>query len=290
MRGRLAPDAMFPAGLPGYVTRSLALPGGERVRVLELGPPTGAPVVFVSGWGCSMWDFNRTLAPVANAGHHVIAVDPRGHGLSDMPGDPSLYATNAMVRHLREIVDALGLARASFVGHSMGGALVAEFALAHPERVRALVPISAVGFGDTPVAELGRRCSPAWTIPLARFGLRRSAVAAGLRMLYMARSHADPRNIDEYWAPSQFGSFVPAMRALLHRFRWTRFTDAEIARLSMPCLVIRGGRDPVVRPSRPPVPIPPAGRELTIAEAGHLPHDEAAERVNAAIIAFLTGG
>ena len=38
VRGRLAPDAMFPAGLPGYRVRMQPLASGERVRVVEAGP------------------------------------------------------------------------------------------------------------------------------------------------------------------------------------------------------------------------------------------------------------
>ena len=279
---------MFPAGMPGYEVRSLEVASGERIRVVEAGPASGRPVLFIPGWGCSIWDFNRTLAPVAEAGFRAIAIDLRGHGLSDIPGDDSLYRTDALVRHLGDVFDALELSHAAIIGHSMGGALAVHFALARPDTVRSLVLISPVGFGDTHVAMLGRTCTPPWVTPLARLTFRRWTVAAGLRLLYRTPGHADARNVDEYWAPSQFQGFVPAMRAVLHGFRWTRFTDAEIARLGTPCLLVRGGRDPVVRPSRPPVPVPPAGRELRIAEAGHLPHDEAAGRVNPAIIAFLS--
>src|SRR5687768_15556208 len=229
---------MFPAGLDGYRVRMLPLPSNERVRVVEAGPESGPPVVFICGWGCSVWDFNRTLAPVAQAGHRAIAIDPRGHGLSEMPGDASLYTTDAMVQQLTDALDALGLRQVSLVGHSMGGALAAHLALRDPDRVRSLVLISAVGFGDTPIAAFGRMCLPEWAIPLARAAFRRSVVAAGLHLLYESGRHADSRNIDEYWAPSQFHGFVPAMRALLHGFRWSRFTSDEVARIAVPCLVI----------------------------------------------------
>lgn len=289
VRGRLAPGAMFPAGLPGYRSRMLPLATGERVRVVEAGPESGRPVLLVCGWGCSVWDFNRTIAPLAHAGFRAIAIDPRGHGLSDMPMDASLYATEAMVAHLLETLDALDLAQCSIIGHSMGGALAVHTALRSPSRVRSLVLIGAVGFGDVPIAGFGRACSPPWMVPVARRAFRRWVVLAGLRLLYETPGHADERNVDEYWAPSQFAGFVPAMRELLHRFRWSRFTDEEIARIDMPCLIVRGARDGVVRPGARPLPIPPAGRELVVAASGHLPHDEVADRVNAGIIDFLEG-
>ena len=287
VRGRLAPEAMFPGDLPGYRSRFVALASGERVRVVELGPPDGPSVVFIGGWACSVWDFNRTLAPVAAAGFRVIAVDPRGHGLSDMPRGDALYTTDALVHHLSATLDALGVRVATLVGHSMGGALVVHLALREPWRARALVTIGAVGLGVTRAAELGRALSPRWTTPAVRASLRRWVVATGLRMVYGPTASVDARNVDEYWAPSQFPGFVPAMRAVLHGFRWSRFTAEELARVSVPALVIRGGFDRVVQAPRTPLDLPAGFRELFIPEAGHLPHDEAPERVNAEMISFL---
>jgi lipase len=64
--------------------------------------------------------------------YHVVAPDLRGHGRSgDEP--PWTFATH--VADLVETVDALGLERPHWVGHSFGGRLVLELAAAHPERV-----------------------------------------------------------------------------------------------------------------------------------------------------------
>jgi len=278
---------MFPAGLVGYRTRSEVLSSGERIRVVEIGPVDGKPVVFIPGLGCSIWDFNRTLAPVAEAGFRAIAIDVRGHGLSDKPDDDELYSTDALVRHLIDIFDTLGITQAAIVGHSMGGALAAHLALRAPDRVRALVLISPVGFGIARVADIGRALLPRWMGPVAQAGLRRAVVEAGLRLVYSSRVHVTERNVDEYWAPSQFSRFVPAMRCLLHHFRWTVFANAELERMRSPCLIIRGGCDRVVRAPRAPFTLPSMFREVIVADAGHLPHDEAPDRVNAEIIAFL---
>src|SRR5688572_12467988 len=123
VRGRLAPEAMFPAGLPGYAARIETLRTGERVRIIESGSPTGEPVVFLPGWGCPVWDFQRLVPAVAAAGFRAIAVDLRGHGLSDMPTEPARYTTEAMVAHAIDILDAIDVPRAALIGHSMGGAL-----------------------------------------------------------------------------------------------------------------------------------------------------------------------
>jgi pimeloyl-ACP methyl ester carboxylesterase len=263
------------------------LRSGDRIRVVEVGPAGGPPVLFLGGWGCSVWDFHRTLAPIGQAGFRAIAIDVRGHGLSDKPEDDALYTTDALVLHLNEAIDALDLTRPSIVGHSMGGALAVHLALRERRRVHALVLLSAVGFGTARAADVGRLLSPGWITPIARAALRRWMIAAGLHLVYGPSMRVDEQNVDEYWAPSQFSGFVPAMRALLHGFRWSRFTDDEMARIEAPCLVVRGGCDRVVHAPPHGCASPPACRELVIPEAGHLPHDEAPDRVNAEIIAFL---
>ena len=288
VRGRLAPEAMFPAASADYRVRFLVQRGAERVRIIESGPVDGPPVVFLPGWGCPVWDFHRTLPAIAASGFRAIAVDLRGHGLSDMPTMPERYTTDAMIAHALDVLDVLGVARAVVVGHSMGGALATHIALRAPGRVRALALFAPIGFGNARAPEIGRMLSPTWTIPLGRALLRRSVVGAGLRLLYGEKALVTARNVDEYWASSQFDGFVPAMRALLHGFRWSRFTDAEVARLSLPGLLVRGSRDPIVSRPRVPVPIPAGWRELVVPGVGHLPHDESPDPVNRAVIEMLT--
>lgn len=288
VRGRLAPEAMFPAGLPDYRTRFEILRTGERVRVIESGSAGREPVVFFPGFGCPVWDFHETIPAVAAAGFRAIAVDLRGHGLSDMPVDPDRYTTDAMVAHAIDILDALRISRVAVIGHSMGGALATHLALRAPERVRALTLFSPIGCGIARAPEVGRALSPPWTIPLSRALLRRSVVAAGLRILYGANRLVTARNVDEYWAPSQFDGFVPAMRALLHGFRWSCFDAEEMSKVAVPGLLVRGSRDPVIARPRDPVPLPAGWRELVIDGAGHLPHDEAPDAVNRAVVEFLT--
>ena len=278
---------MFPAGAPEYRVRFEQLASGERVRVIESGPTAGTPLVFFGGWGCTVWDFNRTYPAMVAAGYRIIGVDLRGHGLSDMPSGEAPYTTEAMIAHGTEILDVLGITRPVIIGHSMGGALVAHLAMRHPGAVRGVVLVGAIGFGVARTPEVGRALSPKWAMPIARFLLRRAAVAAGLRILYVNDALVDERNVDEYWAPSQFHGFVPAMRALLHGFRWNRFTPGEILSIGVPCLLVRGARDPIVERPRDPVRLPAGSRELVIENAGHLPHDERPDLVNAALLEFL---
>jgi pyruvate dehydrogenase E2 component (dihydrolipoamide acetyltransferase) len=287
VRGRLAPDAMFPDGLPGYRTRFEMLRSGERVRIVEMGPTGGEAVILFPGWGAPVWDFHQTLPALAAAGFRAVAVDLRGHGLSDMPLDPSRYTTDAMVAHALAVLEAIGVSPVALIGHSMGGALAMHVALRAPARVCALALVSPIGFGIARAPRIGRMLSPSWAIPVLRALVRRRVIAAGLRILYGSNERVTPRSVDEFWAASQFEGFVPATRALLHGFRWNRFTEQEMAAVAAPGLVVHGTRDPIVHPTRGRRSLPTGWRELVIDGAGHLPHDEAPELVNPAIIEFL---
>lgn len=277
---------MFPAGDLRYRVSYPVLASGERVRVIETGPVTGDTVLCIGGWWCSVWDFHRILPALAASGYRAMAMDLRGHGLSDKPGDEALYSTRALTDQVCETLDVLGLQRPAVLGHSMGGAIAVHVAM-RALRLRALALVSPVGFGDVPVARLACAVSPPWMIPALRVLARRQAVAAGLRLLYVNDDCVDERTVDEYWAPSQFASFVPAQRATLHRFRWTPFTRSELDRVGVPTLLVRGAHDPVVRAPRSPLDLPAGFIDVVLEGAGHLPHDEAPERARTAIIQFL---
>jgi lipase len=83
---------------------------------------------------------SRSWLPVARAlGDRaaLVALDSRGRGRSsDLPGP---YGIDVHVRDLLAVLDALGLAKAVLVGHSLGAYIVARLGASHPERVHALV-------------------------------------------------------------------------------------------------------------------------------------------------------
>lgn len=94
---------------------------------------SGDPLVFIHGAGLDarMWD--REFSQFATT-HSVIRYDIRGFGLSGSSEESSSH-----IDDLLQLLDELGHEQASIVGLSMGGGIALEFALAHPERVDALV-------------------------------------------------------------------------------------------------------------------------------------------------------
>jgi 4,5:9,10-diseco-3-hydroxy-5,9,17-trioxoandrosta-1(10),2-diene-4-oate hydrolase len=280
---------MYPAGRSDVATRFVTLRSGLRVRVLEAGPTRGEPVFFVHGWGCSIYVFRRNYAALANAGYRVVGADLKGHGLSDKPLDTAEYTLEAMGRHVLEIMDALALSRAALVGHSLGGALAVRTALQAPERVSHLALLAPVGFGVVNLLRLVQLLTPRLIAPLLPYVVPRWTVAAGLHMVYGGIGTFDARDVDEYWAPTQFPEFVLAMRELLHAFYWDPGERGELSRLAQPTLVMFGTRDRVVQPGalETVVGCLPHGRYELVKGGGHTIAEEAPGQVNAALLAHF---
>ncbi len=261
---------MWPAYDPVARAHIVSLPDGERVRVVEAGPADGPPVVLLHGWGCSAFFWRHLIPPLAADGWRVVAPDLRGHGLSDRPLDPVAYARPAMAAHVRATLDALGIAAAPIVAHSMGGAIAVTLARSAPERVPRLVLFGAVGFGIVNRAEWAALLPPALTGALVPRRIPRWTIAAAMKHTRGDAGVPVDADIDEYWAPTQFPDFVRAMHLLLHHFDWAPWAAADLAPLVQPVLLAVGTHDAVVRPQAvvPVLARALRGGELHVADGG----------------------
>ncbi len=273
----LAAEAMYPANDASAHASWVTLPDGERVRIVATGDATAPPVLLLHGWGCSAFTWRYLAGPLAAAGWRAIAVDLRGHGLSDRPDDLAKYQRDDMVAHLAATMDALGIDSAPIIAHSMGGAVAMGLALASPDRVTRMALFGAVGFGVVDRAAWSQLLPPSLTGALLPSRIPRWAVKFALRHSRGDMGVFDDQEVDEYWAPTQFPEFLNAMRLLLHGFTWSPWTPTELAEITQPLLLMFGDRDPVVRP-QPVVPtlarcLPSA--QLHVAQgAGHVVPEE----------------
>lgn len=118
----------------------IRLDDGHQVGVSIGG--RGVPLVFLHGLGLSRRAYLRLLSRVAGLGFLVVAVDTAGHGdTHDLPCDAGDFSDRAdlVIRSL----DALGVNRAVFAGHSMGGRMTIHLAATAPERVIAAILFDA---------------------------------------------------------------------------------------------------------------------------------------------------
>ncbi|MDQ6718609.1 MAG: alpha/beta hydrolase [Gemmatimonadota bacterium] len=285
-RGRIPPGEMFPAGDPDYRVSFKKLRSGIRVRVIERGSAVSPPVLFLPGWGSTVYIWRRNLPAIADAGFHAFAVDLKGSGLSDKPLGEHEYTSDALVNHVAEIIDALGLKKPVLVGHSQSALIAYRFAKRNPLRLRGLVLLSPVGHSGIKLLWLYKLLTPKMIRGILPSLCTRLAIRITLRRVYGKLRTFSDRDVSEFHSPCYFPNFSIAQRDSLHAFDWKQPVEG---RLDLPALVIHGTDDHLVR-----------GETLTdfedaipdieavvIEGAGHIVPEEADEQVNAALIRFL---
>lgn len=115
---------------------------GHRVGYRMAG--TGPAIVLVHGLTGSSTTW-REVMPVLAERFTVVAPDLLGHGESAKPrGD---YSLGAFASGVRDLLVALGVDRATVVGHSLGGGVAMQLAYQFPERCERLVLVASGGLG-----------------------------------------------------------------------------------------------------------------------------------------------
>jgi 3-oxoadipate enol-lactonase len=118
---------------------SLDTPSGARLTGERAG--AGLPVILLHGLTATRRYVVMGSNHLTRAGCELVAFDARGHGQSAPAPEPSAYEYADLAGDLEAVVDVAG-DRVVLVGNSMGAATAAAYALAHPERVAALVQVT----------------------------------------------------------------------------------------------------------------------------------------------------
>jgi pimeloyl-ACP methyl ester carboxylesterase len=193
--------------------------------VLVCGPDEAPPLLLLHGSGsnATMWMGDVT----AWAEHfRVHAVDMIGEPGLSAPSRPPLGST-AYALWLDDVLDHLGLDRVAVTGASLGGWLALDYATRRPDRVERLVLLCPGGVGRQKVGFLVKALLYK---PFGQWGVRRSIKAV---------AGVDPTTMPEVaeYLTLMFTHFLP------RRDRLPVFPDEVLRRLTMPVLVIVGGRD-----------------------------------------------
>lgn len=282
---------MYPAGVPNINVRQVKLENGLSLRVLDGGAQPAsaraADVLLVHGWGGCVYSFAETIPALVHAGHRVVAFDLPGHGLSAKPVEPWQYSTGALLEAIVGVVKAMRMDRFTYVGHSMGGLLGLRLATGGMHAIERLVLISSPGLTGSPIIGPLKVISPRVIDRVMPRFLTRGVIKGVLNVAFGTPDRPTERDIDEYWALTQFDEYAWACRACIHRVDWSRVPATKLRSLRIPVLVITGGRDRLVRGVARRARLIPTARVVPIREGGHLVMQECATRANAEILAFL---
>lgn len=285
-RAPIPPEQRYPAGTPFRAQYRLV--DSTRLRMIDSGPAGATPVVFIHGFGASMYSWRKTLPTIAAAGYRVIAFDNRGFGFSERPAHG--YSNAAYARLVVSLLDSLHISSAVLVGHSMGGAIAAEVALAYPDRVRGLVLIDAAGYGVRwPGVLKAARAQPVGAI-VTRFRSRR-VTARILRSTYADPSKVTEADVDQYYAPVAESDYGRALRGVLREFRFDSLAG-RLGAVQTPTLILWGDADrwtPLRDGTRFARELP-RSEFVLVARAGHAVPEESPDEMNRLLLDFLKEG
>ncbi|BBZ79454.1 hydrolase [Mycolicibacterium anyangense] len=116
---------------------------GDQVAYLDEGQ--GEVILLLHGMAGSSQTWRSMIGPLSRR-YRVVAPDLLGHGRSAKPR--SDYSLGAFAVSLRDLLDELGVAQATVVGHSLGGGVAMQFVYQHPDYARRLILIGSGGLGQ----------------------------------------------------------------------------------------------------------------------------------------------
>ncbi|HEX2576026.1 MAG TPA: alpha/beta hydrolase [Aquihabitans sp.] len=136
-----APDDVVTGTLPRLARHQISLADGHKVGVSVCG--RGVPIVLIHGFTAEGMLYAQCLSRIVSAGFKVVAIDSASHGSTQgLPTGGADFEEYSKL--LGRVVDELGIKKAIFAGHSMGGRLITELAARQPERALAVILLDAI--------------------------------------------------------------------------------------------------------------------------------------------------
>jgi 3-oxoadipate enol-lactonase len=242
----------------------------------------GTPVLLIMGhlYSSRMW---YPLLGTLTKTHRVITFDNRGTGDSDTSSDVTI---ELMAEDAHAVLAAAGEDSAHVYGVSMGGAIAAELAMAHPERARS-VTLGCTMLKTTPEGHGRQR--PGWLYHLPLWLVRRMLRKAATPEKYgsAAPRSAALRDMDMLAKDRFTMKGVREQNRAITRYVTTR--DRARKMITVPVLILHGDEDPLVdvRFGRELSEILPHGHYVEFKGSGHNFLVAAGERATRAFVDFI---
>jgi pimeloyl-ACP methyl ester carboxylesterase len=236
----------------------------------------GRPIVLAHGWGSDLrHNWVRTgWVDALSAIRRVVALDFRGHGLSDKPHEQAAYGYRAMSHDVLRVMDALELRQADFLGYSLGSFCGACLLGDAPQRFSAMV-LGGIGDETPESSAAGAVIADALRAPRAQDV--RDPFGRGVRAFVAENPHSDLEAL--------------ALSALQ---MWPEgypleLAGSRLAEVDFPVLVVNGADDlPYVLTDERLVAAIPGARLVRIPGTDHM-SVVPDPRFKAAVIGFLSG-
>jgi pimeloyl-ACP methyl ester carboxylesterase len=237
----------------------------------------GRPVVFLHGWLGSWRYWFPTMERVAEH-FRTYSFDFWGFGESRRKStyESIQNYSDQVIRFL----DELGIDRCLLVGHSMGGMVALKTAINHPKRISRVAAVGAPIVGD----------SLSWLLKLndrALFADTFARVSWFRRFMFRwFLGETDDQHVQEILDDSVKSSSATLRNAV--GSMWRTDLRPELPRLSVPTLIVHGGRDVIVHPNQADLFDKVSSAEVVLLpESRHFPFLDEAELFNDILVRFL---
>jgi pimeloyl-ACP methyl ester carboxylesterase len=285
----------LPSGFTGTFESRLVDVAGVRLHTVSGGD--GPPLLLVSGWPQNWYSW-RLVMPRLAENFRVIAVDPRGVGVSDAPCGG--YDSAALASELVALMDRLGHRRFALIGHDVGMWTSYAAAADHPDRIERLVLAEANIPGVAPSPPLlgpeGAN-DRLWHFTFNRKRGLNEELVRGREHLYFGDQFAAKAVIPLPEAAVGFyvQTIARSAEALRASFDFYRAIDEIIAQnerrrahpLTMPVLTLAGDRSLGARVGEIGQIIAPDPVNVVIENCGHYVAEEQPGAVLEQLIPFL---
>ena len=270
--------------LPGFPDKAgVATPEETRIHYLEAG--VGEPLLLIHSVGQSLYTW-RNVFNALSEHYRVIAIDLIGHGYSGRP-EQFDYTIAEQSEIIRQFMDAKGIESAHFAGFSMGAIYALDFIVKHPERVGKAVLCSPSGI--TPEMPLSVRMlqSSLFGGIASRLYSRRT-VERMLNECVFDLTNISDEVIDGYFATIADSYSRKAIQLSVLNFDETE-VEKDLRAVRTEVLILWGAEDkwhPTAMSELYHAAIPDAKFGM-IRNAGHLAHEEKAQRLIEAILEYI---
>jgi pimeloyl-ACP methyl ester carboxylesterase len=269
--------------------------------------PNGRTVVLLHGKNFCAATWEGTIHALTDAGYRVIAPDQIGFCKSTKPAHYQ-YTFEQLAGNTHALLASLGIARATIMGHSMGGMLAARYALTFPAGTEQLVMVDPLGLEDW------RAKGVPWQSVDAQYQAQRKTSADSIRSYERNTYYAGTWKPEyEKWVQMLAGMYrgpgkdiVAWNSALTYDMIYTQPVIHEFGKFAMPVVLVVGDHDntapgkqyapPQLRArlgnypvlAKEAVRMMPRGTLIEFADLGHSPQIQDPARFHAALLKALS--
>jgi len=256
--------------------RRVRLRSGIAMNYVQAGRQSAPAVILLHGF-LDSWEVYEDAVPALGESYRVFALDQRGHGRTDKP--PCCYTQQDYADDVVAFMDALGIERATIVGHSLGAFIAHKVAVEYPDRVDALVLVGGAAACNTPVCDELKAIGT--TVP--------DEVDPQLIRDFQASSFHRMPSAERFKRILEVSARVPAhvWRQVIPALREEDHVD-RLRKIRVPTLILAGDHD-LFPPAeqRRLAELIPTGTLKLYPNTGHFLHIEEPARFTADVLSFL---